>query len=139
MTKRAEERIWKEFQDWCRVRRLRGLPAHPWTLAAYIRWMEPRHRQATLLKRIGVISKVHAHHALEPPDRHPIVHRTLRMIEARRKAAKRKASLFRDDDFLAPAPAGLQVSKPKRTGKKKRLGLSVRPKLISKRPGVSEA
>ena len=136
MTARKDERIWREFQDWCRGRGLRGLPAHPWTLAAYIRWCETRHRLPTILKRLAVISGVHARHALPPPDKHPLVHRTLRMVEAKRQGRKRRKTLFREQDFLEQ---GSPADKPEEDRGDRRRVLGSRPKLVRKHVPANEA
>lgn len=133
MRDRAEQKMWSDFQAWCRSRRLRPIPAHPWTVAAYARWCEVRHRLPTIVKRIGVIDKVHVDRNQEPPGGHPVVSRTLRMIEARRnrKRAKEKP-LFRDTDFL-------ETERPPPEPKKRRTALGSTPKLVRKRPRASGA
>ena len=85
MARRAREKAWLEFMAWCRARRLTPLPAHPWTVAAYARWCEGRHLYSVLIAHIRAISRVHLLGCCAPPDRHPIVARTLRLIEARER------------------------------------------------------
>ena len=95
-----------EFVAWCRARGLRPLPAHPWTLAAYVRWCEPRHRYQGIVKRLRAIARVHVLRCRKPRDGHPTVTRTLRRIEARARAKQQGAALFRAEDFTnnqAPA------------------------------------
>lgn len=142
MTRSGDEKAWKEFVSWCRDRGLSAMPANPWTLAAYARWCEPRHRFPAIAKTFRAIARVHGSKSRRRPERHPTVTRTLSLIktlaEAKTKAkaqGKAKyADLFREDDFLeADRP-----KKPKKTSKvktkgKRRLGLSSSPKLVSRR------
>ena len=78
---------------------LRPLPAHPWTLAAYARWCEPRYRYLGIVKRLRAIACAHVLHCRKPRDGDPTVMRTLRRIEARARAKNQGAALFRADDF----------------------------------------
>ena len=128
MRDRAEKKIWEDFQGWCRGRRLKPLPAHPWTLAAYARWCETRHRMPTIVRRLEVIGKVHRARGLEPPDAAPLVNRTLRMIDLHRKQKSRRKGLFEEKDFLeASKPAAPEPSpKPSK-------GLSATPKLVRRK------
>ncbi len=89
---------WLDFVAWCRARGLKPLPAHPWTLAAYARWCEPRHRYPTIVARVRAIARVHLLKCARSPDRHPTVVRTLALIEARDRHRGSRASLFRPDE-----------------------------------------
>lgn len=95
------EKAWSDFADWCSARGLRALPAHPWTVAAYARWCEVRHRFPVILCRIRVIARVHLLECVPSPDRHPTVMRTLRTLEVRSHSRDTRAALFPGDD--APA------------------------------------
>ncbi len=88
------------------------MPAHPWTVAAYARWCEPRQRYRTIVKRIKAIARAHLLNCLRPPDRHPTVRRTLRMIETRNRHKGERAGLFRAEDFVGPAGAPTAFSAP---------------------------
>ncbi len=146
MTRSGDEKAWKEFVSWCRDRGLSAMPANPWTLAAYARWCEPRHRFPAIAKTFRAIARVHGSKSRRRPERHPTVTRTLSLIKTRADAKTRAkaqgkakyADLFREDDFLE---AG-QPKKPKKTSQartkaknkgKRRLGLSSSPKLVSRR------
>jgi len=139
-----EEKAWADFVSWCTGRGLDAVPANPWTLAAYARWLEPDKTFPAITKIFTAIAKVHTTKSRKRPERDPTVTRTLGLIETRAKAKKQAAkdkrlALFPDDDVLNPAPPG----KPKKkttsvnTGpgksKKTRPGLSAGPKLVSKR------
>ncbi len=139
-----EEKAWADFVSWCTGRGLDAVPANPWTLAAYARWLEPDKTFPAITKIFAAIAKVHATKSRKRPERDPTVIRTLGLIETRAKAKKQAAkekrvALFPDDDVLNLTPPG----KPKKTPKKKaavpgkskksRPGLSASPKLVSKR------
>ena len=130
----AQGRAWADFSAWCRRRGLRALPAHPWTLAAYLRWCEERHRYPAIVKRIGVIARAHLLGCQPAPHRHPTVLRTLRTIE--RRALGQSSALFRDGDFLAVGgPAPKNAAQPRRRGPKGQAkGLRTAPRLVARRP-----
>lgn len=114
------------------------MPAHPWTVAAYARWCEPRHRHQTIVKYVRAIARMHLLNCFKPPDRHPTVTRTLRAIETRTQARRAGAGLFRAEDFTAAesthagdipgpnAPAGKDT--------RQRRVLRATPQLVSRRP-----
>ncbi len=148
MTRSGDEKAWKEFVSWCRDRGLSAMPANPWTLAAYARWCEPRHRFPAIAKTFRAIARVHGSKSRRRPERHPTVTRTLSLIKtlaeaktkakAQGKGKAKYADLFREDDFLEAD----QPKKPKKTSQakakaktkgKRRLGLSSSPKLVSRR------
>lgn len=132
---RHTDRVWTEFADWCRARRLAALPAHPWTVAAFARWCEPRFKAADIARRVRVIARVHVLAGRRSPDRHPTVTRTLRAIEAHQQARRAGASLFRAADFAGtpdPARPARSAAGPARGKKTRRL--ESRPKLVARRP-----
>ncbi len=127
---RAQDKAWRDFVKWCAARSLGSLPAHPWTVAAYARTLEARHRHPAIVKRVRAITRAHLLAGLAPPDKHPVVKRTLRLIRVRLR--HRPAALFRAEDFLGP-PGGAGVSTPAgKRGRKRRLRAT--PKLVSRRP-----
>lgn len=136
---------WLDFVAWCRARRLRPLPAHPWTLAAYARWCEPRHRYPTIMARVRAIARVHLLKCQTSPDRHPTVVRTLAMIEARDRARSARSALFQLDDDTGGRCGTANVGRAKRgkdakakepVGGRRRAarGLRLTPRLVSRRP-----
>lgn len=145
MVARIREKAWLDFTAWCRERRLSPLPAHPWTVAAYARWCETRHRFPVVAHRVRAISRAHLLNCCQAPDSHPIVARTLRLIEARERTRDDRASLF-DDRTLSPA-SDMQAQQPvKRTRKTAESSprqpstrrMAVRPPLVRKRPEEPE-
>ena len=126
---RVQDKAWRDFVKWCAAHSLGSLPAHPWTVAAYVRTLEARHRHPAIVKRVRAIARAHLLSGLAPPDKHPLVKRTLRMISARRRHLL--AGLFRAEDFLGPAVGAA----PGGTGNKRRKrGLGATPRLIRRRP-----
>ncbi|MFB3134836.1 MAG: hypothetical protein ACE1Y3_03810 [Rhodospirillales bacterium] len=138
MSTRGAERAWKDFAAWCVARGLRPMPAHPWTVAAYARWCEPRQRYQTIVKRIKAIARAHLLNCLRPPDRHPTVRRTLRMIETRSRHKGERAGLFRAEDFVGPAGASTAFSAPSPqsppVAPRPLRALRSSPRLVSRRP-----
>ena len=136
MTRRFDERAWLEFVDWCKTRDLRAVPAHPWTMAAFACWCEPRYRPEMIGKLLGGIGRVHATKSRKRPDRHPTVSRTLRMIETRAKRRIHSVELFVDEDFANADISRAKVAAHARKTKGHRRGfrsLSLTPKLVTRR------
>ena len=133
--RRALDKGWREFAGWCERRRLSALPAHPWTVAAYARWCEPRQRFEAIAERLKAIARVHVLKGMKAPDRHPTVKRTLRLIERRGRNKGRRAALFREADFIAPdkgpPAAAVNGNHPRRPARSMR----AKPKLVARRPG----
>ncbi len=138
VSRRVAERAWKDFAAWCAARGRRPIPANPWTLAANARSCEPRQRYRTIVKRIKAIARAHLLNCLRPPDRHPTVRRTLRMIETRARHKGERAGLFRAEDFVGPAgaPTAFSAPSPPRPPVAARPLRSLRssPRLVSRRP-----
>ena len=136
MTRRFDEEAWLEFVGWCKTRDLQAVPAHPWTLAAFARWCEPRYRPEMIGKLLKGIGRVHATKSRKRPDRHPTVSRTLRMIEARTKRRLQSAELFVDEDFANADISRAKIAAPKQKAKGHKRAirsLSLAPKLVRRR------
>ena len=137
MTRLFEDDAWDEFVAWCEAWNLKAVPAHPWTLAAYIRACEHRYRPRTLAKLIKAIGRVHATKSRRRPDRHPTVSRTLRMIDARAEKRGRDASLLDGEDLVAKPTKRKRKSKPVRDKEPQRKRtvrvLGSTPKLVARR------
>jgi hypothetical protein len=122
------------------------LPAHPWTVAAYARWCESRHRHPLILTRIRSIARVHLLACLPSPHRHPTVTQTLRVLELRRAVRDRRlpaaASVLAPelagdlDTALAAADAASPIAGPPAARRRTRTMRST-PRLVSVRPGDS--
>jgi hypothetical protein len=137
MGARRREKAWSDFASWCKARGLRALPAHPWTVAAYARWCEARHRYPIILKQIKAIGRAHVLACASPPDRHPTVTRTLRTIETRNRSRAYRAGLFPADEIAKEASSSF-VKPPRRDGSRQRRRkrtMQVSPRLVSRRPG----
>ena len=140
MTVPTREKAWRDFSDWCKARRLRALPAHPWTVAAYARWCEARHRYPMIVKRIKAIARVHVLKCLSAPDRHPTVARTLRTIEIRSRSQGVRAALFPAEEIAQVVQAGplppVATKAARRSPRERRRERSLRssPRLVSRRP-----
>ena len=132
-------KAWEAFVTWCQCRGLNPVPANPWAVAAYARSLEGRLKPATIRKRIGGLTRVHAEKTRKRLAHHPLVQRTLDIIERRAKADKSDGSLFADDDALATRPPKRPRRKstakpePGTTPKPGRKSLSGQPRLVSRR------
>ncbi len=117
MTSRSKQQSWDAFNAWCDARGLCAAPAHPWTLAAYVRSLENSMRVETIRRHVGMIGQVHFEKLRRRPDRDPLVRKTLDVLNltAEQKKLPKVPALFRADDFTedtapprrraAPAPA----------------------------------
>jgi hypothetical protein len=136
MSVKKRERAWSDFASWCKARGLRALPAHPWTVAAYARWCEARHRYAIIVEQINAISRAHVLACALPPDRHPTVTRTLRTIETRHRSRADRAALFSADE-IAREGWSSAVKPVRRAGSRQRRRertMRLSPRLVSRRP-----
>jgi hypothetical protein len=134
MSAGKREKAWNDFAAWCKMRGLRSLPAHPWTVAAYARWCETRLRYPKIVLLIRAIARAHVLACATSPDRHPTVTRTLRMIEARSRTRVSRAALFSAEEAVA---VGATVTNlPRRGLRERRRGRSFRatPRLVSRKP-----
>ena len=132
---RRAERAWTDFAEWCRGRGLKALPAHPWTVAVFARWCEPRLPAVQIARNLKAIARVHLLAGHPVPDRHPTVRRTLRAIEARQAGRRQGAALFRPEDFVpSDAPAPKRRSAAAESPRRGRRVMPSRPKLTSRRP-----
>ncbi len=129
-----------DFVDWCRARRLKPLPAHPWTVAAYARWCDTHCRRPNVSKRIEAIARAHIFYCATSPDRHPTVIRTLRIIERHRQSQANRSALFPSEDFAgsgaAKPPVPKNKTKTKKTPDKARRSLRSSPPLVARRPAT---
>lgn len=149
MARLNQTTAWKLFVDWCQSRGLKPLPANPWTVAAYARWCETRHRYTTILNMVKAIAREHMRKSRKRPDRHPLVMRTLDLIAARQeeKAADKAhgAALFKDEDFLTPerlTAAAQRMQKQVQSTTQSaaqglRRALRATPKLVPRRPSLT--
>ncbi|OHC83625.1 MAG: hypothetical protein A3G73_10135 [Rhodospirillales bacterium RIFCSPLOWO2_12_FULL_67_15] len=110
---------WRAFAAWCRRLALCPLPAHPWTVGAFLLWCEERPGAVAVAEAVVAIAAVHARRRYERPERHAIVRRTLAALARRRgdvaspipgSSSSGRMVLFRADDF-AVAPANPRPQK----------------------------
>ena len=136
--KRAQDKAWQTFTEWCKSRGLNPVPAHPWTLAAYALALEDQEKPDDIRKILHAIAKAHLEKSRSRPDRNPLIERTLKMIATRRETREQKSELF-DEDLT-------KTGKPKKPRKAKKTPteqdvpktkvlrtLSTTPKLVSRR------
>lgn len=125
-------RMWGDFRRWCQARGLKPLPAHPWTIAAYLRWVERRKDAQTAKAVLEVISREHLLKSARVPSRHPTVQKTMALIEQRSQTRAQRSNLFDDDIVSEPTKAKAPKEKP--APKKARRVMTTQPRLTRKRP-----
>mgnify|MGYP001583041699 CR=1 FL=1 len=141
---------WRAFAAWCRRLALCPLPAHPWTVGAFLRWCEEKPGAVAVPEAVIAIAAVHARRGYDRPERHAIVRRTLAALARRRGAVPGQISepvsgeavLFWAEDFAAILPSRARkkpaLARPTRAS---RVGtpagatraLSPAPKLVARR------
>lgn len=143
MRAKTTDKAWLDFVRWCRGHGLKALPAHPWTLAAYARWCEPRLKYPQIARHVIVIARAHLMACVPSPDRHPIVARTLSVIEQRHRAPVRGAALFKiEPPGKPPGKVKPRISRKQETAAAKQPAarparlLRMVPRLTSRRPGT---
>lgn len=137
---KTTDKAWLEFVGWCRGHGLRALPAHPWTLAAYARWCEQRLKYPQIARHVIVIARAHLMACVPSPDRHPIVARTLSVMEERHRTPPLRAALFKIEPPGKRSMAKKRITKKQDTEPAKRQAsrpprlLRTAPRLASRRP-----
>ena len=151
MTTNRMDKAWREFQRWCRGKRLPALPANPWTVAAYIRYKDRHGGGPAVAMALRAIGNAHVLRSAKPPHTHPLVQRTVRRLAERAQTAPAQSALF--DDTVAgvlatPKPADVidvdegdeadettekVEAKPSQSARLNR-SMRVTPKLVSRRP-----
>lgn len=136
----SKQRSWETFVDWCRAHGLSSSPAHPWTVAAYIRTVGSDMRLDAIRRHLGYIGSMHYEKLRSRPDRHPIVQRTLESVRREREDAKKPKPppLFQPDDFIAEdkskRPRKARGAKTaKKSEAKPRRSLRASPKLVRRK------
>lgn len=125
-------KTWGDFKRWCRARNLAPLPAHPWTIAAYLRWVDRRHDAKAARAALQVIAREHLLKTARVPDRHPTVQRTLALIERRAETRAQRSSLFDESISAEVSPSSPE---PKKTpAQNRQRALAGTPRLKRRRP-----
>ena len=92
---------WRSFMDWAQAKGLRGLPAEPAQVAAYLaeRSEEHGHRPATLRMAASAITFVHKAARMDDPCASPEVTRTLRSATRRAGRSQKQAEALTKEAF----------------------------------------
>lgn len=151
MSRGKHDKLWIEFLDWCRERRLKALPAHAWTVAAYLRWrgrkdMGQNKSKGDLMSAdrvIKIISRAHLLGGYKSPHDHPVIAKTLASIDRSRTTAPDRSDLFQDKDFVKTAVEPTEHSTDQEppdegepevvSGLRTNFSLRTQPKLVSRR------
>ena len=133
---------WGEFKRWCSARGMKSLPAHPWTIASYLRWVDRRQDATAAREALDIIAREHVLKTARVPTRHATVQSTMELIERRAEVSDLHADLFDEDTALdeqAPPPPPEPEEKQGEVARHKRM-LNVKPRLVRRRPtGASKA
>lgn len=79
-TWRAYSTDLQDFAGWCDMNKLQALPALPETVAAYLTYLAPHCKVATIKRRLSAISQRHLMSGHESPTRSPVVRLTMQGI-----------------------------------------------------------
>lgn len=144
MARFRSDAAWRHFVAWCRLRRLKPLPAHPWTIAAYARACERRFGHGAVVARIASIARAHLMQGHSAADRHPTVARTLTAIAQQARVAPDASDLFDPTDFLTPEKKPGRKKPAVRTAKvvkarRSHLGMRGTPRLVRHGPQAGTA
>jgi hypothetical protein len=153
MSRGKHDKLWIDFIDWCRSRRLKALPAHAWTVAAYLRWRDRQEKDklkgkvdfVSADRVIKVISRAHLLGGYKSPHDHPVIAKTLASIERSQATAPDRSDLFHDKDFVSSDKSAPDTPEPEVdpidtepdvvSGIRTNFSLRTQPKLVSRRPG----
>jgi len=97
-TQRAYQTALREFEAFCRERRVPCLPAEPQVVAAYLEWLAQRNRPSTIQVKLPALSLAHRMKGLPDPTRSELIKTVAAGI--RRKlgtAPSRKAPITFDE------------------------------------------
>ena len=79
-TWRAYRADLRDFADWCRMSDLQAIPALPETVAAYLTYLAPHCKVATIKRRLSAISQQHLAAGHDSPTSSPVVRLTMQGI-----------------------------------------------------------
>lgn len=133
MTIRAHGKAWNEFTGWCRSRGLKPIPAHAWTVAAYVRWCEPRRDFQAIVDSLKAIARRHLIAGHPDPERDPMVRRTVAMMERRIANRHQRSSLFEEDFPVEKTEPVVVEAKPEPARKRQTKTMRATPKLVRRR------
>ena len=94
---------WRSFMAWTQAKGIRGLPAEPAQVAAYLaeRMEEHGHRPATLRTAASAIAFVHNAAGMDDPCASPEVKRTLRSATRKAGRSQKQAEALTEEAFAA--------------------------------------
>jgi len=138
MTKRTHQ--WNEFQRWCSSRGMKALPAHPWTVASYLRWVDRRKDVEEARAALIAITREHVFKTGRVPTRHATVKSTMDLIERKALTRAQHADLFDEKELLQDKPLPVlkdqedqgEDATPKQSVQRRR-PLSTQPRMVRRR------
>lgn len=134
---RERNKSWKEFTCWCQAKGLSELPAHAWTVAAYVRFHERRKEHAELLEAMKEIARRHLLRGYADPVVDPIVESTLERVANRQRNRHHHSALFDGDPSAlvddAPERGARTVKSEPRPSSGRRKTMRNTPKLVRRK------
>lgn len=91
-TRKAYQRDWQDFEEWCQARGEIPLPAFPQTVARYISDLAGSHKPSTIQRRLASISVAHQAAGHASPSGAPLVRATMQGIRRSLGMAQRQAA-----------------------------------------------
>lgn len=124
---------------------MKALPAHPWTIARYLRWVDEHKDFEDVQESFDAISREHVLKTGSVPTRHETVKSTMELIARRSLVRDQHADLFDEDELLADKtfsgslpPARDRETAPEPESHMKsvqhRHQLSTKPRMVRRRP-----
>lgn len=131
---RERNKSWKEFTRWCEAKGLCELPAHAWTVAAYVRFHERRKEHDELEQAMKEIARRHLIRGYADPVIHKMVESTLERVANRQRNRHHHSDLFEDDlsPDNRPEVAATMVEEESRPGRRRKT-MSNTPKLVRRK------
>jgi len=128
---------------------MKALPAHPWTIASYLRWVDRRKGFEDAREAYNVISREHVLKTGRVPTRHATVKNTMDLLERKAEVSDQHADLFEEEPIKGkPAPSpkadvdtvddedpeGGDPQESHAKSVQRRHMLSTKPKMVRRRP-----
>jgi len=131
---------WGDFKRWCAARGMKALPAHPWTISTYLRWVDHRKDAKTAGEALDAIAREHVLKTARSPMRNTTVQRTMELIQRRDLVRDQHADLFdettvMDERVTPPPPEPDPVENEEKIVRHRRM-FTVNPRLVRRRPKV---
>lgn len=124
---------------------MKALPAHPWTIASYLRVVDRRKGIEEVHEAFKAISREHVLKTGRVPTRHATVKSTMDLLERKAEVQDQHGNLFEEEEALVkkspppPAPVEDEIENTESQASylqsvQRRNLLSTKPKMVRRRP-----